>query len=368
MSLAHDRHEAEQIGRVRDLGAGVSVFEVPWAVNRLKALPQLPGTRPLTHMLLDAPGIASALERFAKDSPPDVILACCSGMARFAMAPFLADCPLVIDLIDVDSAKWARLATDARWPMRWIFRREARYLADFERQATARASQTLVVNEREARLLAEVAPLASIQVIEVGVDLDGLRPPDRPVESSRVVFCGVMNYLPNVEGVLWFARHIWPLVRAQRPDASFLVVGSDPTDKIRRLAGERSGIVVTGTVPDVRPYLWDAALSVAPLRIARGVQNKVVEAVAAGLPAVVTSEVFEGLPSEVHRACRVADSVDEFATATIALLGLSGDARRALARQANLQALAWETQLAPLADILKDAAGRRTNPRPAGRL
>jgi hypothetical protein len=167
-----------------------------------------------------------------------------------------------------------------------------------------------------------------------------------------------MNYEPNVEGVLWFSREVWPTIRDQRPDALFSIVGSDPAAAVRRLASARTGIEVTGTVPDVRSHLWNAAVSVAPLMIARGVQTKVLEAVAAGLPAVVTSQVFEGLPAEIRTACRVADSSEAFAQQTLALLALSGHERRALVAQADLCSLTWERQLLPLHEILTKAASQ----------
>jgi glycosyltransferase involved in cell wall biosynthesis len=113
----------------------------------------------------------------------------------------------------------------------------------------------------------------------------------------------------------------------------------------------------------VREYLWNAAVSVAPLKTSRGVQNKVLEAIAAGLPAVITPQVLDGLPLEVRRACRIADSAEEFVTETLSLLDLTGDARRTLAQQADLAGLAWERQLAPLGDLLESAASGRPGPR-----
>ena len=169
-----------------------------------------------------------------------------------------------------------------------------------------------------------------------------------------------MNYSPNIDGVLWFARDVWPLVRARRPDARFFIVGSDPVASVRRLGGLDSGIEVTDTVPDVRRYLWNAAVSVAPLKTARGIQNKVLEAVACGLPTVATSQVLEGLPDQVRSACRSADLPGDFAEQTLALLAMSGSARRAIAESADLSGLSWQSQLAPLYDILANAAATRS--------
>jgi sugar transferase (PEP-CTERM/EpsH1 system associated) len=284
-------------------------------------------------------------------------------MARFAMEPPLSGIPAVIDLVDVDSAKWDALGQASTWPRRWIYEREAQRLARFERHAVTRARHTIVVNEREALILKQLAPKAVIDIIPNGVDIAALAPSTPAGPGADVVFCGVMDYSPNVDAVVWFAREVWPRIRLRRPTARFMIVGSSPISEVRRLAQEGSGIVVTGTVPDVREYLWNAAVSVAPLKTSRGVQNKVLEAIAAGLPAVITPQVLDGLPLEVRRACRIADSAEEFVTETLSLLDLTGDARRTLAQQADLAGLAWERQLAPLGDLLESAASGRPGPR-----
>jgi sugar transferase (PEP-CTERM/EpsH1 system associated) len=356
-SLTSDSEESARADDLRRLGAEVLTFEIPRWANYLKAALHLAGTRPLTHVLLDAPGISTALTQYIATRPPDVVLAFCSGMARFAIEPPLEGLPFVVDLVDVDSAKWEALSAVVKWPRRWVYRREARLLSAFEGKAASRASCTYVVNEREAEILRTIAPQAAIRVIPVGVDVNGLTPTQPPTNDASVVFCGVMSYQPNIDAVMWFALDIWPRIRRARPDAIFTIVGSDPNPEIRGLASVESGIVVTGAVPDVRTYLWEAAVSVAPIRIARGVQTKVLEAVAAGLPAVVTPQVFEGLPSAVRPACRVAGSAETFAAETLALLGVSGDARRGIARCAELDPLTWDAQLAPLVSILTAAAG-----------
>jgi polysaccharide biosynthesis protein PslH len=358
VSLVHDRDELAEAQRMRD--AGFSVFATPVSKvrNYALALPQLLGRRPLTHMLLQAPGVDARLRQLADRTPPDVVLAYCSGMARFAVEPPLGGFPLVLDLVDVDSAKWAAMADSASGPMRWVYRREARCLGAFERDAAARASTTLVVNEREAETLREMAPEARVRVVPNGIDLATFRPTAPPSDSPRVVFCGVMNYAPNVEGVLWFAREVWPRVRLQRPDAQCAIVGSDPTTAVRDLARQGTGIEVTGTVPDVRRYLWESAVSVAPLKTARGVQNKVLEAVAAGLPAVVTTPVADGLPPDVLVACRAADGADDFARHVVELLNLSGDQRRRVAELADMAPLTWDHRLAALPAILSSAMQR----------
>jgi sugar transferase (PEP-CTERM/EpsH1 system associated) len=359
VSLAHDPEELAQVSRLEAVGARVTAVPVPRWRTYGKAALHLAGNRPLTHLLLDAPGMAETLGRIVRERPPDVVLAYCSGMARFAIQPPLSDIPLVVDLVDVDSQKWAALSHSSRWPMRWIYGREARCLAEFERRMTGVAAATLVVNDRERDALRAIAPGARVAVVPIGVDLQPLVPRGAPAERPRVVFCGVMNYTPNVDGALWFCQNVWPAVRARRPDAELVVVGSDPVRAIRRLHSTENGIDVTGTVDDVRPFLWRSAVAIAPLLTARGIQNKVLEAVGAGLPAVVSHQVFEGLPAAVRPACRVGVSADLFAEETLTLLSLSPAERRQIAASADIAELTWESQLRPLHDLLADSTRHR---------
>lgn len=360
VSLVHDDEEEAQAGAMRRLGMSVTTLRVPRLRNYAAAALRLGGSRPLTHLLLDAPELGPALEQISRKRQPDVVLAYCSGMARLAMEPPLSQFPCVIDFVDVDSQKWAALAQSASPLKRWVYGREVRTLSAFERLAAESAHASIVVNERERDALLALAPHANVRVVPNGVELESQIKAHTPDGTPRVVFCGVMNYEPNVEAALWFARDVWPLIRAGRPDAQFLIIGSDPTAAIRRLASLRDGIEVTGTVPDVRSHLMRASVAVAPLRTARGVQNKVFEAIGCGLPAVVTSPVFEGLPALVRPACRVADRADTFAKETLDLLAMTPVERRALVSQVNLGSLGWERQLQPLRAILTDAAaGKR---------
>jgi glycosyltransferase involved in cell wall biosynthesis len=179
------------------------------------------------------------------------------------------------------------------------------------------------------------------------------------------VFAGVFNYEPNELGAVWLANEVWPIVRKRFATATLTLVGMNPTRRVRELA-KAGSVVVTGAVPDVRPYLWAAAVAVAPLTIARGVQNKVLESVAAGLPSVVTPEVMEGLPDSVRLACVAAATAQEFAAAIGAVLQATASERRAHANRARLEDLSWDAQLAPMTALLESAArspARRPAPR-----
>lgn len=354
VSLVHDHEERAGLATMRERGIAVTGCEVPTWRNRVHALPRLTGSTPLTHMLLDSPGIGRVLTQLAAERPPDVVLAFCSSMARFAMAPPLDRFPLVVDMVDVDSLKWKALAERAHGPMRWIYARETRCLGSFEREIMKRAQRTLVVNEKEAEVLRREG-LGHIDTVPNGVDVASLQRPTLIEARGDVVFCGVMNYAPNVQGVLWFAREVWPLVRHVLPSATFLIVGASPELEIQALDSAAHGIRVTGTVPDVRPYLWGSAVSVAPLQTARGVQNKVLEAVAAGLPVVITSSVAAGVPATILDACHIADDAATFAAQVVNTLRLSADERLRMVNRAHTSSLSWEQQLAPLRPILLEA-------------
>jgi polysaccharide biosynthesis protein PslH len=361
-SLVHDDEEEQRAAEV-PFATSVTTVRVPRVSNLIRGAMSLPTARPLTHALLDAPDAAEALVKVANARPPDVVVAYCSGMARFAMAPPLDDVPFVLDMVDVDSEKWRALSRTAAWPRSWIYAREARTLGAFEAVASRRARAVLVVSERERDALQALAPDGNIQVVPNGVDVDAFRPPGPPSSEPVIVFCGVMDYEPNVEGVLWFAREVWPGVRAAHPDSRFVVVGANPTAAVRALAGA-NGIEVTGRVDAVQPYLWRAAVAVAPLRTARGLQNKVLEALAAGLPVVATTAAADGLPVGADAGCIRADEPSAFASGVSALLGASAATRRETAARAAVDRLAWESVLGPVREIL-DAAGQ---PPPLGDL
>lgn len=355
IALAHSPEEAARTADMGDLVTSVRALPVARVQNMLRGVMRLPGPVPMTHALLHAPGIESAITDVADRRKPDVVFAFCSGIAQFAYLPAIRQMPLVLDLVDADSVKWATLAERSRPPMRWIYRREARTLGAFEAQIVARSHTTLIATARERDALAHVPAANRIRVVENGVDVETLRPTGLPAATHDVVFCGVMNYEPNVEGVIWMAERVWPLIRRAFPQARFKIVGSNPAARVTALANPSEGILVTGYVPDVRPELWSSAVAVAPLLVARGIQNKVLEAVAAGLPAVVSVETARGLPPEVMRACAVAESPEAFAAAVCERLALSPAERRAIAGSAALDSLTWDERLKPVQGILESA-------------
>lgn len=357
LSLVHDDEEAGEAARMQAQGVDVVTARVRGVDRFVRAGLALAGRAPLTHVLLDSAGLPSALARVTAARLPDVVVAYCSGMAHHALRPPLDRVPFVLDMVDVDSEKWRSLGATSPAPMSWIYRREARLLAAFETMATERAVTTLVINEKERGALAALAPSADIRTVSNGIDLDAFRPVAPPPASATVVFCGVMNYAPNEEGAAWLVREVWPAVVAARPDARLQLVGSHPSPAVRALAGP--SVEVTGTVPHPRDYLWKAAVAAAPLLTARGLQNKVLEGLAAGTPVVTTPAVAGGLPASVAAGCSVAETPSDFAAALLARLAEAPDARRARAAAVDLRPLTWEGPQREFVAAVGAAAARR---------
>lgn len=253
----------------------------------------------------------------------DAVLAFSSSMAPLALKVPAGQ--HVLDMVDVDSRKWAESAAGARWPMSLLYRTEARRLYRRECQWAAEFDATILVNQREIEQLHDDVPTDRLHIIETGAASGAasdssagsteLRLPDEPI----VGFLGAMDYPPNVDGARWFAESVWPLVRARRPDAQWWIIGRSPARAVRELDNGQD-IRVTGTVPAVEPYLAQLRVNVAPLLLARGVQTKVLAAMGAGRPCVVTPCVAEGIGAQVGRDLLVAASPGEFAAAILELL------------------------------------------------
>ena len=284
-------------------------------------------------------------------------LAFSSAMAQF-MPPGLGR--RVLDMVDVDSDKWTQYAPTQRWPMSWVYAREGRKLAAWEAHLALAFDATLLVSEAEAALLRQRAPAAEnkIGAFENGVDADYFSPAHAyptpyPAGAQGVVFTGAMDYWPNIDAVSWFAERIFPAVRDAVPSAQFTIVGSRPDQAVLALA-RQPGVVVTGGVPDVRPYLAHAACAVAPLRIARGVQNKVLEALAMARPVVVTTQAAEGIRAEAGRDFVVAVGEAEFARAVVAQLQAASPA--GAGRDCILANYDWDRNLRAVDALFEQAA------------
>lgn len=296
----------------------------------------------------------------------DTVVAFSSAMAQYVMEPEMEGLRKVVDLVDVDSEKWRAYAPRHRWPMNWVYQREAVALLRFEREVASTCDATVLVSPDEAALFERLAPESKGKIYSVsnGVDTEYFSPDHRfesPYEADErvLVFTGAMDYWANVDAVTWFAESIFPKIRARNAGTVFYIVGTRPSDAVRKLEN-MPGVRVTGAVPDVRPYLAHAYASVAPLRIARGIQNKVLEAMAMAKPVLGTSAAMEGIriPPELRES--VCDEPHQFVERAVSIL--AGDGSReagALGRRIVLESYSWEERLAGLDRLLTTGDTRR---------
>ena len=237
-----------------------------------------------------------------------------------AMAQYVDGQPRLqklIDFVDADSAKWTQYAQTHQGPKAWIYRREGRKLLAYERQVAMQAARSFFVTEAETNLFRRLAPECALRVeaMRNGVDTDYFAPDAAcpspyGTDERPIVFTGAMDYFPNIDAVVWFVQEILPSLLQKRPNVRFHIVGRSPSAEVQKLAGPQ--VHVTGTVPDVRPFLQHAALVVAPLRIARGVQNKILEAMAVARPVVASRACAGGVDAKEGEHFLIADDAMDF--------------------------------------------------------
>ncbi|MGE4324366.1 MAG: TIGR03087 family PEP-CTERM/XrtA system glycosyltransferase [Sphingobium sp.] len=322
--------------------------------------------QPLLVSLFDHPALHRWVARVLAERPIGAVVAYSAQMAHFV--PVLpAGIRFLMDFVDFDSAKYAAYGAQGAGPMAWINRREGRVLLDFERRTARRADRCSFVSDAESALFRAATGEGTDKVITIenGVALDYFDPaasfaPVDHGDGPLLVFTGQMDYRPNVEAVDSFARQTLPAIRAVHPDARFAIVGRSPSKTVLALA-DLPGVVVTGGVPDVRGWLAAADVVVAPLRIARGIQNKVLEAMAMARPVIASSEAAEGIDAtDGAHFLIAADPADE-AVKVVALLA-DPDGARALGMAARARVEAryrWAATLAPLDALLAgDTVGK----------
>lgn len=256
-----------------------------------------------------------------------------SAMAQYVMAA--NQCRRVMDFVDIDSDKWRQYAPTKSWPLSWLYRREGERLFDWERKVANAFDVGLFVSEAESSDFQAQAPETSnrISYFNNGVDSEYFTPEltyqnPYPTSKQALVFTGAMDYWPNIDAVTWFVKEVLPNLVRKYPRLVFFVVGSRPTPEVRALANDN--VVVTGRVEDVRPYLAHAVAVVAPLRIARGVQNKVLEAMAMAKTVISSPQALEGITARLDEEILCADGGENFVAAVERVLegGLCGDKAR----------------------------------------
>ena len=287
-----------------------------------------------------------------------------SAMAQYAGE--IPEMPKLLVFDDVDSAKWTQYAGHHGWPMSWVYRREGVRLLEFERRAAAASTCTFFVTDKEAEFFLKLAPECQgrVGVVCNGVDADYFSPQhalETPFSADEIplVFTGAMDYWPNADAVIWFAAEVLPRLRVRWPGLRFHIVGRSPTAEVQALASD--AVRVTGTVPDVRPYLRHAAVVVAPLRLARGIQNKILEAMAMARAVVAADSCAGALDAVSGRDLLAAGSAEDYVREVSAMLE---NPERAMtmgvaARERVLARYSWDAHLAGFDPYL---AGKKSPP------
>jgi sugar transferase (PEP-CTERM/EpsH1 system associated) len=285
--------------------------------RRLRALGSLIRGGTASEGAFSAPGLLRVVRHWAGETRFHAVLASASSLVPYLRVPELDGVPAVVDLIDVDSQKWLDYANAGRGPRSWFYRLEGHRLRRLEQELPAWARAVTLVSDAEVRLYRRFCTGGQVRAINIGIDLDYYQPQPTTNEPT-CAFVGALDYRPNVDGARWFCHEVWPEVRRHRPDAKLALVGRNPSPAVCRLAAI-PGVELVGQVPDVRPYLSRAAVSVVPLQIARGVQTKVLEALAMARAVVVSPEALEGIAARPGAHLLAASTASEWVESVLRL-------------------------------------------------
>ena len=364
--LADEPVSEETHRELNRLCVRVGIVPVEKRLRWLRAGLSLLRGRTISEGAFQSPGLTRLLNEWGETTQFDATLASSSALAPYLRMPALSSAKASVDLIDVDSQKWLDYAAATRGPKTWLYRFEGQRMQTLEASLATWAHRLLVVSEAEADIFRAFCPNSPITALANGVDVDYFQPTSlfnrnangvRAGEKATLianaahadgvavkrdmprgcVFVGALDYKPNIDGAIWFCRNVWPRIREQKPNVVIKLVGREPTREVRALA-EIPGVEVIGTVPDVRPYLAEAAVVVVPLQIARGVQNKVLEAMAMGKAIVASPEPIVGLQVESGVHLLRASHVDEWVSHVTELLD-----DRSLGEELGTAALAYVT-------------------------
>ena len=364
LSAAHDVHvfcladgaaDLDNVAGLREVAKSVTAVPVTGMAIKLRALKALFLGEALTVAALGEPALHDAVKREFAALKPDLIMVYSCNVAQFA--EHFPNVPRIMQFGDLDSLRWGQWAARSRIPLKWIYAVEQQRFLDYERHIAHTFSHALVHTAIEREDFERLIPGVPVSLVGNGVDLDYFRPAGEAKRPGSMVFTGVMDYLPNIDAVTWFCEEILPRVQARLPEASFTICGNRPTASVRQLAG-RPGVSVTGWVPDTRPHLDRAEVFVAPLRMARGIQNKLLEAMAMALPCVCTTTTWRGTIVPRGEGILAADDPGELAGHVLRLLHDAGY-RAEMAQKARAAVEAnyrWETQLAALDRVVEALA------------
>ncbi len=344
-----DPDDWQYIDNVTPLCAETYFAKLNPRLARLRSIKGIFANRALTVDYYDDTGLKSWVDKTIQQHKIQKILIFSSAMAQYVMHHHEAT--RIVDFVDVDSDKWQQYSAKKRWPLSTIYARESKYLLNYERLVANTVDASLFVSQSEAELFKKLVPSAEKKIghLSNGVDTEYFAPSTAtenpyPVDTKAITFTGAMDYWPNVDAVEWFAKNVLPIIRQRHTEAQFYIVGSRPTSQVQALTA-LPGVHVTGTVPDVRPYLAHAQVVVAPLRIARGIQNKVLEAMAMAKSIVVSPQALEGINADPGREILIATHAEEFAQVVAGLLEKNNLVIGERAREKVLALYGWASNL-----------------------
>lgn len=367
LTLAESAAEAAAGDELRRFCGAVEVFRRGRLGSGARAMLAAVTGRPLTPAFFHSRRLARRLEEIARTSPPEAVIACSSSTAQYAR--IFKQTPKILDLVDVDSAKWALRAGEASFPWSWIYGLESRRLRAYERQQVAAFDRVALTTERELEKLSESSSSANAFVLPMGVDVEALGSIERrEARVPTLVFTGQMDYAPNVAAVAHFVERVFSRLRCRRPTLELKIVGRNPTPAVRALT-RVGGVEVTGEVPEVAPYLAEGWVFVAPLLETVGVPSKLIEAMAAWVPSVATEAAAGGLEGEVQdgRDLLIAGDDRELEEAIDRLLSQRHLRERigASGRRVACSCYAWRRTGRELEDVLLEIVPK---PQPLERL
>jgi sugar transferase (PEP-CTERM/EpsH1 system associated) len=290
----------QYVDKLNDFCESIHFSKLTPSTATFKSILGLLKGEPLTLPYYRDRGMQSWVDKVLENESISNVLIYSSAMAQYVSNDRHKSLCRVIDFVDIDSDKWRQYAEKKTWPMSWIYKRESKCLEKFERNIATKFDFSYFVSKSEADMFKKLAPECGnkIRYFNNGVDTDYFTPENEyqnPYQEQEkiILFTGAMDYWANIDAVCWFAREVLPLITKKSPVTRFYIVGSNPTDQVKSL--ENESIVVTGAVKDIRPFIANAHIIVAPLRIARGIQNKVLEAMAMAKPVITTTQAYEGI-------------------------------------------------------------------------
>jgi sugar transferase (PEP-CTERM/EpsH1 system associated) len=362
-TFVDSQEDVPEIEKLRPYCASLHVEHIvkPWAWA--PAVLRWLGGSPLSFAMFRSSRTKAYVRAIIEQHQPVAIVTHSSNISDYALMPTTRRTVRVLHFADVDSEKFFAYAERTKGWKRWLFALEARRVRAAEAHLTAGADAIAFVSDEEAALFRNVVGTRAAQIVTIanGVDAEAFDPgkpwlPPTWADGPAFVFTGAMDYQPNIDAVVWFADTVLPRLLAVRSDAQFAIVGSKPAPAVKALASRRN-VIVTGRVPDVQPYLAYAAAVVAPLQIARGIQNKVLEALAMGRPTIVSAHALTGIGTPDITPVITADSVDEWVAACLRILDepAPSAALAARARPFVLDHFSWTARLRTLDALLPSA-------------